>query len=159
MHPGPPRKSSVAPGSIGHTDHVHMIDEPGKTLADLVAHVGRFPEEAFLFVRDGLSYASDRIHGPETESHRLLQHYLGQQDLDWNDLIALYHTGELPEPVVDAIDAAGGCEKLNRHVSGRELCWALRDYALRDWFKRRRAGIWTLVRCVNHVAPRLCGRT
>ncbi len=110
-----------------------MIDEPGKTLADLVAHVGRFPEDAFMFIRDGLSYASDEIHGAETESHRLLQHYLSQQDLDWNDLIAKYHTGELPEPVVDAIDAAGGCEKLNRHVSGRELCWSLRNYALKRW--------------------------
>lgn len=110
-----------------------MIDEPGKTLADLVTHVGRFPEDAFMFVRDGLSYASDEIHGAETESHRLLQHYLSQHDLDWSDLIAKYHTGELPEPVVDAIDAAGGCEKLNRHVSGRELCWSLRNYALKRW--------------------------
>lgn len=110
-----------------------MHDEPGKTLKDLVAHVGPYPEEAFVFVREGLSYAADRIHGPETEAHRALQQYLAQHKLDWNDVIAQYHTGELPEPVVSAIDAAGGCEKLNRHVSGRELCWALRDYALMRW--------------------------
>ena len=29
--------------------------------------------------------------------------------------------------------AAGGCEKLNRHVGGAELCWGLRDYALNRW--------------------------
>ncbi len=110
-----------------------MIAEPGKTLQDLVEHVGRYPEEAFVFTREGLSHAADHIHGPETEAHRALQHYLAGYDLDWDDLIARYHKGELPEPVVQAIEAAGGCEKLNRHVGGRELCWALRDYALKRW--------------------------
>ncbi|UCC30269.1 MAG: hypothetical protein JSU86_18975 [Phycisphaerales bacterium] len=110
-----------------------MVDENAKTLQDLVQHVGRYPEEAFLFIREGLAYAANRIHGPETEAHRALQHYLAKHDLDWDDLIAEYHTGALPEPVVQAIEAAGGCDKLNRHVSGRELCWAIRDYALKRW--------------------------
>lgn len=110
-----------------------MVDVNAKTLQDLIQHVGRYPEEAFLFIREGLSYAADRIHGPETEAHRALQHYLAKHDLDWDDLIARYHTGELPEPVVQAIEAAGGCDKLNRHISGRELCWAIRDYALKRW--------------------------
>ena len=110
-----------------------MVDQPGRTLEDLVRHVGRYPEEAFIFLREGLSFAADQIHGPETEAHRALQHYLAQNDLDWNDLIGAYHTHELPSSVMEAIDLAGGCEKLNRHVSGRELCWALRDYAQNRW--------------------------
>lgn len=110
-----------------------MVDEPAKTFADLVKHVGRYPEEAFIFVREALSYAADHVHGPEAEAHRALQHYLTKHDLDWDDLVAQYHAGQLPEPVVEAIDAAGGCDKVNRHVSGRELCWALRDYALKQW--------------------------
>ena len=110
-----------------------MVDKPGKTLQDLIRHVGRYPEEAFLFIRDGLSFASEQVHGLETEAHQLLQHFLTEHDLDWSDLVAQYHKGELPEPLVEAIEAAGGCDKLNRHVSGRELCWALRDYALKRW--------------------------
>ena len=45
----------------------------------------------------------------------------------------MIHAGDLPESLVKVIDAAGGCENLNRHVSGRELCWALREYALKRW--------------------------
>lgn len=110
-----------------------MVDQPTRTLDDLVKHLGRYPEEAFLFIRDGLSFASDQNHGPETDSHRALQQFLAQHDLDWNDLVAQYHSGALPEPIVEAIEEAGGYDKLNRHVSGRELCWSLRDYALKRW--------------------------
>lgn len=110
-----------------------MVDQPTRTLQDLVKHVGRYPEEAFLFAREGLGFAAETIHGPETDAHRALQQYLIQHDLDWNDLVTSYHGGSLPAPVLAAIDAAGGCEKLNRHVSGRELCWGLRDYALKRW--------------------------
>ncbi|MGB2987259.1 MAG: Minf_1886 family protein [Phycisphaerae bacterium] len=110
-----------------------MLSEPGKTLQDLVKHLGRYPEEAFLFIREGLSYAADQIHGPETEAHQALHRYLSEHQLDWNDLIAQYHAGQLPESMLEVIDAAGGYEKLNRHVGGRELCWALRDYALKRW--------------------------
>lgn len=110
-----------------------MVDDPAKSLPDLVRNLERYPEEAFLFVREGLSFAAENLHGPETEAHRLLQHFLAKNDLDWDDLIAHYHSGKLPEPVIEAIEAAGGVEKLNRHVSGRELCWGLRDYALKRW--------------------------
>lgn len=110
-----------------------MVDQPNKTLEDLVKHVGRYPEEAFLFAREGLGFAAEAIHGPESEAHRALQQYLIQNELDWNDLVVEFHSGTLPVPVKAAIEAAGGCEKLNRHVSGRELCWGLRDYALKRW--------------------------
>jgi len=110
-----------------------VVDQPAKSLHDLVRHVGRYPEQAYHFVREGLSFAADQIHGPETDAHRRLHHFLLTRELDWNDLVAMYHAGELPKPVMAAIDAAGGCDKLNRHVSGRELCWALREYALQRW--------------------------
>lgn len=110
-----------------------MVEEPAKTLRDIVDHVGRYPEEAFLFVRDGLAFAAEHLHGPESDAHAALQEYLAEHELDWDDLIARYHTDDLPDGVVEAIDAVGGCDKLNRHVSGREFCWALRDYALKRW--------------------------
>lgn len=110
-----------------------MVEDPGTTLRDIVHHVGRYPEEAFLFVREGLSFAAERVHGPETEAHRLLQGFLLDNELDWDDLITRYDAGSLPEPILEAIATLGGCDKLNRHVGGREFCWALRDYAIHRW--------------------------
>ncbi len=110
-----------------------MVDQPIKTLHDLVKHVGRYPEDAFLFVREGLSFASERLHGPENDAHRSLQRLLLEKELDWSDLVAMYHTQELPPPILEAIEHAGGVDQLNRHISGRDLCWALRDFALERW--------------------------
>jgi uncharacterized repeat protein (TIGR04138 family) len=116
-----------------------MVEQPFRTLQDLVQHVGRYPEDAFLFIREGLSFAAERVHGPETAAHRHLQQYLAAFDLDWPELVAKYHAGEVPESVAEAITVAGGCDKLNRHVSGRELCWALRDFAIDRWGLMARA--------------------
>jgi len=110
-----------------------MVDAPSKTLQDLVRHVGRYPEDAFLFVREGLTHAAEHTHGQETDAHRALHQFLAENELEWNELIAQYHAGTLPAELVEIIDAAGGCDKLNRHISGRELCWGLRDFALQRW--------------------------
>ncbi|UCE59046.1 MAG: hypothetical protein JSU63_16575 [Phycisphaerales bacterium] len=110
-----------------------MVSDPSDVLRRLVEHSGRYAEQAFLFVREGLSFAAEQTHGPETEAHQRLQEYLAAQNMDWHDLLAKYHTSELPPEVIEAIDMAGGCERLNRHVSGRELCWGLRDYAVGRW--------------------------
>jgi uncharacterized repeat protein (TIGR04138 family) len=110
-----------------------MPQEQTKTLDDLVKHVGRYPEEAFLFLKEGLAFAAERVHGPETKAHRVLQAFLASNQLDWNDLIARYYAGTLPEGIQKIIHQAGGWEKLNRHVGGRELCWGLRDFALQRW--------------------------
>lgn len=110
-----------------------MSKPEGNPLEALVEHVGRYPMPAFVFVREGLNAASESVHGPATAVHESLQHFLSLKNLDWDDLIAKYHSGELPDPIIEAIEAAGGCEKLNRHVSGGELCWAMRDVALRRW--------------------------
>ena len=104
-----------------------------KTLRDLVYHVGRYPDQAFLFVREGLSYAAEQTHGAETPLQRDLHEFLAAHQMDWSELITKYHAGQLPEKVTDAIEASGGCDKLSRHISGRELCWGLRDYALKRW--------------------------
>jgi len=110
-----------------------MVDQPAKTLRELVQHVGRYPEDAFLFVREGLGYTADRLHGPESEIHRKLQQFLSVHDLDWTEMVDQYEAGSLPDEITEAIDSAGGCDKINRHVSGRDLCWGLRDFALERW--------------------------
>jgi len=110
-----------------------MVGDNSKTLEDLVEYVDRYPGEAFLFVRDALGFAAERVHGKETDAHRKLQHYLMMKQIDWNDLIAMYHANELPDSIVDIIDEAGGYENLNRHVDGKQLCWGLRDFAIVRW--------------------------
>ncbi len=110
-----------------------MTQKQAKSLDELVKHVGRYPEIAFLFVREGLAFATQRVHGPETAAHDALQEYMRANELGWNDLAAQYYSGTLPEPLSRVIHEAGGWDKMNRHVSGRELCWGLRDYALSRW--------------------------
>ncbi len=110
-----------------------MVDAPSRTLQDLVGHVGQYPEEAFIFVREGLSHAAERVHGPETDAHRTLHQFLSENDVDWDQLIVSYHAHKLPPPIMETIAEAGGCEKLNRHITGRQLCWGLRDLALGRW--------------------------
>ena len=123
-----------------------MTDDPISKLRDLVEHIGRYPEEAFHFVREGLGCAADQVHGSETEAYQLLQHFMAINHMDWNDLVDKFHAGELPPKVLEAIEEAGGYEKLNRHVSGRELCWSLRDYAIKKWGMLARAvlGSWNI---------------
>jgi len=110
-----------------------MSDESTSVLRQLVEHLGRFPEDAFLFVREGLAFTAEQLHGAETPAHRKLQEYISTHQLDWSDLVAAYYAGTLPASLASAVDATGGVEKLNRHISGRELCWGLRDYALSRW--------------------------
>ncbi len=64
---------------------------PEKSLQQVVDAIGTYPVDAYIFVREGLSYTADKIHGQ----------------------------GDGPE--------AG------RHISGRDLCMGLREYALQKW--------------------------
>lgn len=95
--------------------------------------MGSFPEEAFYFVREGLSLAVQRIHGPETRAHRAINGFLHRRKIDLAALSELYYGGRLSGAVAAAIEEVGGIDKLNRHVSGNDMCWALRDYALCRW--------------------------
>ncbi|MHC5108594.1 MAG: Minf_1886 family protein [Planctomycetota bacterium] len=110
-----------------------MVDQMRETFREMVKRVGLYREEAFHFVREGLGHAAEHVHGPETDAHQLLQRFLISEQLDWAELIERQLSGELPDSILEAIEQAGGIEKLDRHITGRELCWGLRDYALKRW--------------------------
>jgi uncharacterized repeat protein (TIGR04138 family) len=74
-----------------------------------------------------------RVHGPETPAQITVMRYLLRHGIDMADLRDLYESGALSSAVVTAIDDAGGFDRLNRHVSGQDLCWGLRDYAQHRW--------------------------
>ncbi|RJP41154.1 MAG: hypothetical protein C4547_01885 [Phycisphaerales bacterium] len=117
--------SSVSKSSAEETDRGTEPRELGSA--------SRYPPEAFEMVGEGVSYSIRKIHGPETVLHQKLTQFVEQHHLDWEALARLYDNGELPEEVASAIDGIGGKHKLNRHISGRQLCWGLREYALKRW--------------------------
>jgi len=99
----------------------------------MVESIGEFPVEAYLFVRDGLHSAASALHGEENDSHHAVQEFLREQGLNWDELAARFEARDLPEGLMELIGRAGGCAKLNRHVTGQDLCWALRDLAVGRW--------------------------
>lgn len=63
--------------------------EPTKTVEQLADDSGKFPADAFHFVREGLQFTLERM--------------------------------------------AGDGQSCQQHISGEDLCWGLRDYALKRW--------------------------
>jgi len=109
-----------------------MAEATERPLRELAAKRGMYPATAYAFVRDGLTYAVHRVHGPETPSQLVVLRFLIKHKIDLEHLRELYVTSKLPESVVRAIDE-NGFESLNRHVTGAQLCWGLREYAHRRW--------------------------
>ena len=109
------------------------MQESFKTLLELARHNGRFPEQAFVFVRDGLEHASRRIHGPITPAQFVIAQYLSAEQVDLDEVMHRRERGVLDPVVAAAIDDTDELQSLNRNVSGQDLCWGLRDYALQRW--------------------------
>lgn len=110
-----------------------MTADPVQAFEHMVGELDSYPLEAFLFVRDGLQTAAAGRHGAESDAQRAVQLFLHQHGLDWTQLESRFSDRSLPAELMELITLAGGCAKLNRHVSGAELCWALRDLALQRW--------------------------
>lgn len=81
------------------------------SLPDLVAQVGKYPIDAFLFVQRGLQYTAEKLHGPAPR-------------IDPTDFAA-----------VEAAEAAEAMEAVerDRHVTGQDLSHGLRDLAKEQW--------------------------
>jgi uncharacterized repeat protein (TIGR04138 family) len=110
-----------------------MPTEPKKTIEQVVAEVGRYPIEAYQFVREGLAFTVERTHGKETAMERRIHKLMHEHDIDLAKLDELYGASQLPEAVMRYIKKVGGVQALNRHVSGQDLCRGLCDYALKRW--------------------------
>lgn len=114
-----------------------MIEPPRKSIEEVARELGRYPLEAFSFLQQGLDYTVQQIHGAPEPAVEAFAKSLEQQGLTIGELETMYMEQRLPEQIVDLIGDLGGMpslrEKLNRHVSGEDLCWGLRDLALRRW--------------------------
>jgi uncharacterized repeat protein (TIGR04138 family) len=113
-----------------------MADTPpaqAKSFDQIVREVGTYSPAAFQFVRDGLTAASERVHGPVSKTMSKIFRWMAKYELTPDDVQRLAEAGRLPLKVRAAIENVGGTPALNRHVTGPQLCDALRDVALERW--------------------------
>ena len=110
-----------------------MPEEPQKPLEQIVTEVRRFPADAFLWVQEGIGTASEQVHGPISPGELTVGQWMERNDLDLAGLRQRHAAGDLPADVAAVVDQLGGPDQLNRHVTGQQLCWALRDAALQRW--------------------------
>lgn len=113
-----------------------MQDETTK-MNEICRKLERYAPPAFEFLRQGLDYTVQRMHGPMNPPLARLLQYFQDRGIDPLDLPDLIETESLPDPVEQLIEQMGGAldvmDRMNRHVSGADLCVGLRDYALSRW--------------------------
>ena len=113
-----------------------MHDETAK-LNEICRKLERYTPPAFEFLRQGLDFTVQRLHGPMNPPLARLLQYFQDRGIDPLDLPDLIESESLPDPVEQLIEQMGGSlevmERMNRHVSGTDLCFGLRDYALTRW--------------------------
>jgi uncharacterized repeat protein (TIGR04138 family) len=114
-----------------------MPTEPTKTLAELSRELGCYSLDAFQFLHQGLDYTVKRTHGPLAPGLSDLVEWLHDHGHEPAELEGLAATGGLPKEIEALVEQLGGAGevggRLNRHVGGRQLCWGLRDLAMRQW--------------------------
>lgn len=104
-----------------------------KSIEQIVQEVGAYSLDAFEFLREALTTASERVHGPVSKPERKLLKWMAKENLTLEQLRSLYEEDRLPPNIRVAVDQFGGPDALNRHVTGQELCLALRDVAIERW--------------------------
>lgn len=125
-----------------------MSHRPKKPIEEIVAELGRYPIDAFIFIQECIGLASEQVHGPMTSEEAAVAAWMDRNNIDLEELSRLHEAGSLPPDVSSAVDHIGGPERMNRHVTGQQLCWAVRDAALKRWGLMARSVLarWNLTR-------------
>lgn len=114
-----------------------MSRETLHTFEDVVREMRRYPLEAFEFLHAGLDFAVQRVHGPLDDALREIAEWMEAESIGLGQLPTRAERGKIPRSVLRRIEELGGIDrtlqKFNRHVSGEDLCWGLRDLALQRW--------------------------
>lgn len=110
-----------------------MAREPRKPVEQIAAELGKYSLMAFAFVQECIGYASEKVHGPLSQPAVAVAKWMAHADIDLDELRRRDARGELPEEIAHALAEVGGPEEMNRHVSGQQLCWAVRDMAIERW--------------------------
>lgn len=110
-----------------------MPQRPSKSIEQIAREVGRYRLDAFLFVHESIAIAAEKVHGPMTEDQKAIVQWMAQHEMGPDELIAQANEGKLPPDIMRAIKTSGGVRKMNRHVTGQQLCGVLRDIARERW--------------------------
>lgn len=104
-----------------------------KSIDQVVGDLGRYPLDAFDFLREGLSHAVLKVHGAPSRVEQVVQQWMARNDVDLEQIEQMHAAGELPSHIQNLVDKLGGPSALNRHVSGQQLCTGIRDLAMERW--------------------------
>lgn len=109
-----------------------MSQQTKKPIEEVIAETP-YARDAFEFVQEGVGYAVEKIHGERTPDQQIVDHWMARTETPYDRLAEMYDDATLPSEVRALVDQAGGCACFNRHVSGAQLTWALRDMAVERW--------------------------
>ena len=125
-----------------------MPRQPKKPIEQVVCELGRYPTEAFVFVQECIGAASEHVHGPMSPAQTTIAQWMTPNGIDLQELRRRSEAGDLPPDISEALRVAGGLDNMNRHVTGQQLCWAVRDVALEQWGLMARSVLarWNITR-------------
>jgi len=111
-----------------------MGKRDSKSLAQVIHELGRYPLEAFDFLKEALDYTVHHVHGEPAPAWKRIVDWMHQHDISPEDLTRRCRSRKLPCEIAKALQMIGGIEGLDsRHVSGPQLCLGLRELALKKW--------------------------
>jgi uncharacterized repeat protein (TIGR04138 family) len=110
-----------------------MTRKPHKQIEEIVREVGKYPLDAFVFIQECIGVAAEMTHGSMKEEEATVARWMAHNEVDFHELQQRYFQNDLPDDILQAIEEIGGPERMNRHVTGQQLCWAIRDTALERW--------------------------
>lgn len=109
-----------------------MSQQTRKSIEEVIAETP-YTSDAFEYVQEGVGYAVEKIHGERTPEQQIVDHWMARTETPYDRLAEMYDDGSLPSEVRSLVEQAGGPGCFNRHVSGAQLAWALRDLAIERW--------------------------
>jgi uncharacterized repeat protein (TIGR04138 family) len=109
------------------------MQKPEKTIEQLARETKKYSLDAFMFVQECVGVAADEVHGRLDANQATVARWMGKHDVGPEQLGLLTEQGQLPRHIVQALHKIGGPDKMNRHVTGKQLCWAIRETALKRW--------------------------
>jgi uncharacterized repeat protein (TIGR04138 family) len=110
-----------------------MSKQPEKPLDQIVREVGRYAMDAFIFVQECIGLATERVHGPMTPAATEVAAWMARKGITPDELCERWETGQVPPDIAKAVQQLGGPERMNRHVTGQQLCEVIRDIARERW--------------------------
>jgi len=105
-----------------------------ETLQQVAVDVGRYPPEAFQFLREGLDFTVRRVHGRPPAGWNKIVAWMHRHDVSPEELRRRYDVQRLPAGMQRLLLRLGGPDAIDkRHVAGPELCRGLAELARIKW--------------------------